>query len=322
MHLLLKGLHNHLPLRHLVFILIIVFFGGQSGLPILCAAEESSDFDGQYILGPGDVLSINLFLNAMESDHNIVLNSVPITPDGNIFLPMTGDIRAVGLTRELLAVQIIKELKKTYKNPFALVVVTQTYSHTVTVLGDFLNGKFPIMRNEKLYEFIGRNATSRNIPIGHTRVKILRNEAELIDIMISKFLATGSDSLNPVLLPGDQIIISKNSISVTVLGDVTHPGYFELQQPSYLIDAIAKAQGLKSTAKIKKIRLRHEGDEKFRTINLQDFLKNKNKENNPMLMDGDIVFVPQGFGFSWVEVRDIVWIISSSLSIILLSYQL
>lgn len=286
------------------------------------AHGEEALHTGQYILGPGDILKITLYLNALDREQVTNLEAIPVTAEGSITIPLAGDIKASGLTSELLAVKITDKLKSSYKNPFTVVVIKEHNSNTVTVLGDYFNGKFPIMQDERLLEFVSRSANARNIPISYFRAKIIKKDGVTHSINIRDVYGDSDIKFNPVLENGDQVVITKNTIKVTILGDVKRPGFFEMQAPSFLLDAIANAGGMNYSAKTKEIRIRKPGDDRFSSINLDGYYKNKNVLNNPMLGDGDIIYVPSRAVYRWNEIRDLFFILSTILSMVLVVTRL
>ena len=69
----------------------------------------ASYVSGDYKIGPEDVVEVIIWRNADLS------KVVTVRPDGNISLPLVGDVRAVGMT----AVDLAKDIKvrlKDYKN--------------------------------------------------------------------------------------------------------------------------------------------------------------------------------------------------------------
>lgn len=80
----------------------------------------------EYILGPTDVVDISVWRNP---DLSV---SVPVRPDGQISVPLVGDIRAAGRTPEVLGQAIENELSQYIREPQVSVVVTGMGSHEFT----------------------------------------------------------------------------------------------------------------------------------------------------------------------------------------------
>jgi len=82
-----------------------------------------------YVIGPGDMLSINVW-NEPE-----VTGKVPVRPDGIITVPLIGDIQASGSTPDALQLVITKKLTEYVKQPSVTVVVEEMNSRQFNVLG-------------------------------------------------------------------------------------------------------------------------------------------------------------------------------------------
>ncbi len=82
-----------------------------------------------YVIGPEDVLSINVWKDPEIS------GSVPVRPDGRITVPLLGDLVASGQTPPQLAAEIRGKLKNYMLDPEVQVIVTQVKSHSFNVVG-------------------------------------------------------------------------------------------------------------------------------------------------------------------------------------------
>lgn len=83
--------------------------------------------------------------------------------------------------------------------------------------------------------------------------------------------------------------------SVKVLGAVDHSGQLELQEGDRLVDAIAKAGVSAQYSDLNHITLNRvvDGVPHVSTINLYQMLLNANYSANPVLEEGDVVYVPR-----------------------------
>ncbi len=82
-----------------------------------------------YVIGPEDVLSINVWKDPEVS------GSVPVRPDGRITVPLLGDLVASGQTPSQLAADIRGKLKNYVLDPQVQVIVTEVKSHSFNVVG-------------------------------------------------------------------------------------------------------------------------------------------------------------------------------------------
>jgi polysaccharide export outer membrane protein len=93
----------------------------------------------EYIIGPEDVLEINVWKNADLS------KTVIVRPDGMITLPLIGEVRAGGKTAGQLKEMISSRLEKYKDIPEVTVTVAQVNSYVIYVLGEVRNpGKYQV----------------------------------------------------------------------------------------------------------------------------------------------------------------------------------
>lgn len=106
------------------------------------APSAAATNDPDYIIGPEDVLNVNVWKEAEMS------GVVPVRPDGKISLPLLNDVQAAGLTPTQLADQVSEKLKKYVEQPRVTVVVTQVNSRRYFVLGEVTKaGAYPLVPN-------------------------------------------------------------------------------------------------------------------------------------------------------------------------------
>lgn len=94
------------------------------------AAAKPAINDPNYIIGPQDVIDINVW---KEPD---LTRQVPVRPDGKISMPLLNDVQAAGLTPMQLTAQITASLRKFISEPQVTVVVTQINSQRIYILGE------------------------------------------------------------------------------------------------------------------------------------------------------------------------------------------
>lgn len=85
--------------------------------------------DDNYVIGPDDVLAINVW---KEPD---LSRTVPVRPDGKITLPLVGDIGASGTTPKQLQTTIQQSLSTFVSQPAVTVIVQEAKSHRFNIIG-------------------------------------------------------------------------------------------------------------------------------------------------------------------------------------------
>jgi len=92
-------------------------------------ATKALPSDDAYVIGANDVLAINVW---KEPD---VSRSVPVRSDGKISLPLVGELQASGQTPRQLEQEIAKRLQSYISEPEVTVIVTESKSQKVNILG-------------------------------------------------------------------------------------------------------------------------------------------------------------------------------------------
>src|SRR5450631_3501735 len=91
--------------------------------------DVSKAHDSTFVIGNDDVLAINVW---KEPD---VSRSVPVRSDGKISLPLVGELQAGGQTPRQLEQEITKRLQSYISEPEVTVIVTDSKSQKVNILG-------------------------------------------------------------------------------------------------------------------------------------------------------------------------------------------
>lgn len=93
-------------------------------------ATAASPTQQDYIIGPGDVLAINVWQEPQIS------RAVPVRPDGRISIPLAGQLEASGLTPLKLQAKITESLKPYLSNPEVTVIVEKVEPPRFNILGE------------------------------------------------------------------------------------------------------------------------------------------------------------------------------------------
>lgn len=91
--------------------------------------SQGAHSDSSYVIGANDVLAINVW---KEPD---ISRSVPVRSDGKISLPLVGELTASGQTPLQLEQEITKRLQNYISEPEVTVIVTDSKSQKVNILG-------------------------------------------------------------------------------------------------------------------------------------------------------------------------------------------
>ena len=104
----------------------------------------SANANSSYIIGPGDLLAINV-LHEPE-----VSQKVPVRMDGKITMPLIGEVQASGMKPGNLQETIAAKLHDYIKDAEVTVVVEEIKSRQFTVMGEVEHpGSFPLGRSRR-----------------------------------------------------------------------------------------------------------------------------------------------------------------------------
>jgi polysaccharide biosynthesis/export protein len=156
-----------------------------------------------YVIGVGDVLQIAVW---KEPD---LTTTVPVRSDGMISVPLLNDVPAAGLTPMQLSSSLGEKLKKYTAAPNVSVVVSETNSHRIYVLGEVVHsGPIALVHDMTVLQAL---ATAGLSQFANTKgIYILRtenNQERKIPYDYKRVIKGGTGSQNPLLQPGDTIIV-------------------------------------------------------------------------------------------------------------------
>ena len=135
-----------------------------------------------------------------------------VRPDGNISLPLIGDVRAAGLTPEALKSEVVARVSEYQIVPGVSVIVKEVNSYNFYIMGEVASpGKYQLKSNATLLQAISLAGgftpyASRN------DIKVLRkingsSQEKILKIRYKDIVSNEDPSKNVVLQPGDTIII-------------------------------------------------------------------------------------------------------------------
>ena len=158
----------------------------------------------EYVIGIPDVLRIVVWRNPELSV------DVPVRRDGMISVPLVDDVQAEGLTPHELKEVLTEALAEFVTAPDVTVIVQQTNSHTVTVVGGVArSGQIPLTRQMRVLEAIatmgGFNAFAEK-----NRIKVIRkvgNETVEYGFSFGAYAAGKAPNSNMILRPGDTVVV-------------------------------------------------------------------------------------------------------------------
>lgn len=168
-------------------------------------APSNTQHNGTYIIGNDDVLSINVW---NEKD---ISKSVPVRSDGNISLPLVGEIHAAGRTPFELEQEITAKLRNFITAPTVAVMVEKINSKKFNILGEVVRpGSYSTALASTVVDAIALAGGFRDFA-KKKDIYILRRNADgkqaRIHFNYKEFIAGKNVSQNINLEPNDTIIV-------------------------------------------------------------------------------------------------------------------
>jgi len=186
-----------------VFVTLALGCAGSIKYPVDYSAPSA------FLLGPEDLLVVTVWRNQDLS------REVVIRPDGMISMPLIGDVRAAGLSSDILAKRIAERLTEFMSSPTVSVQVKEVNSYYIYIMGEVAKpGKYPLKSYATVLQgvslaggftpFASRNKMQvvRNADDGNGEKRELRIPVGFSDLMSG----TGSVG-NFVLRSGDTIVV-------------------------------------------------------------------------------------------------------------------
>lgn len=161
----------------------------------------------QYLIGPGDGLSIFVWRNPDVS------SSVTVRPDGRITTPLVEDVMAANKTPTQLARDLEKALGSYIKDPIVTVTATGfvgPYSEQVRVVGEAAKPQsLSYRQNMTLLDVMIAVGGLTEFADGNDAlvVRIVGGKQQQYSVRLEDLIKDGDISANAELLPGDVIII-------------------------------------------------------------------------------------------------------------------
>jgi polysaccharide export outer membrane protein len=222
--------------------------------PTAVAAKQEKDALAGYILGPDDVIEVDV-LGQPEFK-----TRAKIRTDGKIALPYIGDVTAQGLTVIQFNNMVAEKLRAGgyYAKPFLSTDIASFASRYVIVLGDIAQpGLQPVDREYRVSEVIARAGGMRET--GADYVVVRRATGEELKLPFEK-LASGGSEDDPYVQPGDKVFVPPAELFY-IYGQVNAPGAYPLKGEMTLRRALARGGGLTANGSAKRIKIYHDGNE-------------------------------------------------------------
>lgn len=174
------------------------------------ASAESAQALNEYIIGPGDVLSIFVYQSPSLS-----VTELPVRPDGRISVPLVADVMAAERTPTQLGAEIAAKLKKYVNDPNVTVMVRSfqgPLARQVRVIGAATDPQaIPYRENMSVMDVMIATRGLTKFAAGN-RAVIVRKEGgneRRLHVRLTDLL-NGDTTQDVPMQPGDTLIIPES----------------------------------------------------------------------------------------------------------------
>ena len=255
-----------------------------------------------YIVGPGDILSVNIWTSPP-------LNFlVQVTVEGTVIIPTVGEVKVAGRTLSDAKKEMMQKIRAKYISGEISVTLVAPRTFYITITGYApRDEKYKVRSIDRVsnalalaFQPIDTFRIERRIlmadSVNFRKIQLRRNGA-ILNVDLRKYFATGDDKYNPYLLEGDWLILQRRDPNsfVSIYGAVNKPGSYEFVEGDKLRDIIEIAGGTLESADIERIeisRLDEQGKIKEKIyVNFKDILNGSVEDIS--LERNDRIFVPE-----------------------------
>ena len=173
-------------------------------------ASKPSKTSKNYVIGPGDVLSIFVWQNPDLSQ-----KSVPVRPDGRISTPLISNIMAAGRTPSQLAHAMDKALSQYIRSPRVTVIVNTALSvlSQVQVIGQVVHPEsIPYHEGMTVLDVVLAAGGLTPYASGNSAKleRKVNGKMKIFHVRLSSLLNKGDLSQNLKVKPGDVLVVPES----------------------------------------------------------------------------------------------------------------
>jgi protein involved in polysaccharide export with SLBB domain len=229
------------------------------GGPLLEGAISRTD----YILGPGDVLTLSVF------GYRSQIYTLDVSPEGTVVIPTVGVARVGGLNVEDAERAAARIVRRYYQDVEVHLTLAAVRSFKVFLLGDLpepgVRRATAVTRVSEVIPAVREDGVIRR------NVVVRRAGGDPIRVDLAGFLQTGDLTQNPTLREGDVIHAPPVYETVSVSGSVAFPGVYEFRPAESLAQLLAIANGgvgfpAGAADTIRLLRFNHDSESEVHTI--------------------------------------------------------
>ncbi|MGB9698517.1 MAG: polysaccharide biosynthesis/export family protein [Thermodesulfobacteriota bacterium] len=245
----------------------------------------------EYRVGPDDVLQV-LVWNQPDLSMEVLVRK-----DGSISMPLLGNVKVEGLTIPEIEEILRQGFAPYVEKPHIIVNPKEINSLRISIVGRIKKPDISIGPVRPGFILRGGNTLLEILsdveiyPDADLSASYVARGESIIPVDLKALLKDGDLSQNILLEPGDKVVVPGPMKEVTILGEVRAPDRYRVNLDTTLLDALSIAKGInKDSADLYMAYVaRHR---KILPVNLKRLLDFGDMNQNMILEDGDIVYIP------------------------------
>jgi polysaccharide biosynthesis/export protein len=247
----------------------------------LSSAAALAQTAGDYVIGPQDVLTIQVF------DQADLGGKYSVETDGTFSFPLIGRVKAGGLTLRSFETELKTKLADGFfRNPQVTVGIEQYRSQRVFVMGEVRQpGPVALTGGMTLIEALARAGSTLPTSSGEVAIvraprgargPVLPGQESGSDVFKAtiRSLEGGSLEQNIALRDGDTIFVPRAE-TVYVFGQVKNPGAYAVQKETTVLQALSLSGGVTENGAMNRIKVIRivDGEKKELNVKLTDIVQ-------------------------------------------------
>jgi protein involved in polysaccharide export with SLBB domain len=234
-----------------------------------------------YILNYEDKLNIVIY-GATNENFKLSINN-----NGNVTIPLVGELKLIGKTFEEAKTLIEEEVKKAYPNSTNILVDISEFTSIQVTISGLVNA--PGLYNLTSFSTIKDAILNSGgiLPSGSYRNISLKRDGKVIkNFDLYELIRYGKNSSDMTLKNGDIIVVNPVSKQVSIKGFINNPAIYELRSYESYKNLINFTTGFKPKANTKAIKLkRYENNSiKVLSLNKEELYKLKPKNGDEIVV--------------------------------------
>lgn len=189
----------------------------------------------EYIVGPGDVLTLAIF--GFRSQ----IFNLNVTPEATVVVPAVGVVQVGGRNLEQAEQEVARHVRRFYQDVEVSLSLAAIRSFKIFLVGDVfepgVREATPITRVSELI------SPANDEGVLHRNVLIRQVSGAMVKVDLARFLQLGELEHNPTVRDGDVIQVPTIDETVSITGQVAFPGIYEFRQGETLAELVRLANG-------------------------------------------------------------------------------